>query len=107
MNQRKPRNYTKSRNYTLEFKQSAVQLALRSPSVLVAAKELGIPNPTLNSWLHQFKEGTLSVVEEVKIPDGEALDPATAKQLKDNLAKLLEENRMLNKKVSSLEEEQR
>jgi transposase-like protein len=39
------------------------------------------------------------------VPEGEHLDPATARQLKDNLAKLLEENKSLNKKISTLEEE--
>ena len=31
------------RKYTKEFKQEAVQLALKSPSVFNTAKELGIP----------------------------------------------------------------
>lgn len=32
------------RKYTKEFKQEAVQLALKSPSIVATAKELGIPS---------------------------------------------------------------
>jgi transposase len=99
MNRRKPREYTN------EFKQSAVQLALRSPSVKVAAKELGIPEPTLNTWIYRFKAGALTTVSEIDTPKGDSLEPATAKQLRENLANLLEDNRLLNKKIAVLEEE--
>jgi len=94
----------KSRNYTPEFKKSAIQLALRSSSVKIAAKELGIPSPTLVTWVYQFREGNQSVGESFT-SETEKIDPATAKQLRDNLAKLLEENKTLNKKIVSLEEE--
>jgi transposase-like protein len=98
-------NTRKTRTYTQEFKQSAVQLALRSPSIKVAAKELGVPGPTLSTWVYQFRDGALTSAKDVVVPEGEHLDPATARQLKDNLAKLLEENKSLNKKISTLEEE--
>jgi transposase len=99
---------TKSvRTYTEEFKQSAIQLALRSASILHAAKELGIPSPTLFTWVKQFKEGTIALgATQASIETAEtALDPTAARQLKENLAKLLEENRRLNKKVADLEED--
>jgi transposase-like protein len=35
------------RSYTAEFKNSAVELALRSSNIETVAKELGIPKPTL------------------------------------------------------------
>jgi transposase len=98
-------NKVKSREYTHEFKQSAVQLALRSPSVKVAAKQLGIPGPTLNTWIYRFKDGALAIPTETVVSEEDSLDPVTAKQLKENLAKLLEDNRCLNKKISILEEE--
>lgn len=94
-----------SRDYSPEFKQSAVQLALRSPSIKVAAEELGIPIPTLNTWLYRFKSGKLSTAKETEIVEEEHLDPSAIKQLKENLARLLEENRCLNKKISVLEDE--
>src|SRR5437868_14187681 len=95
----------RSREYTSEFKQSAVQLALKSPSMRVAAAELGIPLPTLNTWICRFKGGKLATAEGVVIAEEDDVDPATLKQLKENLARLLEENRCLNKKISGLEEE--
>ncbi len=95
----------KLRNYTQEFKASAVQLALRSPSVKVAAKELGVPGPTLSTWIYKFRDGSAGSTGNVEIPEGEYLDPATAKQLKDNLANLLDETKRLNKKITILEEE--
>lgn len=99
MNKRKPKEYS------LEFKKSAVQLALRSPSIKIAATELSIPVPTLNTWVYRFKDGKLGTHGELTAPEMDALDPATAKQLKENLAKLLEVNRRLNKKIASLEED--
>jgi transposase len=95
----------KIRNYTREFKASAIQLALRSPSVKVAAKELGIPIPTLTTWIYQFKEGVLAVPQEIATPEAEGLNSTATKQLKENLAKLLEDNRCLTKKIALLEEE--
>lgn len=97
-------NKRKIRKYTPELKKSAIQLALRSPSVKVAAKELGIPVPTLTTWVYQFKEGNESLGESPTLQN-DTIDPTVAKQLKDNLAKLLEENKQLNKKIAILEEE--
>ena len=99
-------NTRKNRNYTPDFKQSAVQLALRSPSVKVAAKELSIPIATLTTWLYQFKEGNIASPGQILTPESAgSIDPATGQQLKENLARLLEENRRLNKTISVLEEE--
>jgi transposase-like protein len=39
----------KVRKYTTEFKQEAINLALKSPSVINTAKELGIPVPIRKS----------------------------------------------------------
>ena len=41
----------KKREYTDDFKQEAVSLALRSSSISNTAKELGIPEATLHGWL--------------------------------------------------------
>ncbi len=80
-------------------------LQLRSPSIKVAAQELGVPGPTLSTWVYQFRDGNLPSTENIVVPEGEHLDPATVKQLKDNLANLLEETKRLNKKISVLEDE--
>jgi transposase len=95
----------KTRSYSREFKESAIQLALQSPSIKVTAKELGIPMPTLITWINQFKSGVLSVSKEPTTSESESLNPTAAKQLKENLAKLLEDNRSLSKKIAILEEE--
>jgi transposase len=94
----------KVRNYTRDFKASAVQLALRSPSIKVAAKELGIPIPTLTTWIYQFRDGA-ATSPEAATTEIESLNPNAIKQLKENLAKLLEDNRHLTKKIANLEEE--
>lgn len=44
------------RKYTKEFKQEAVRLALKSPSIGDTAKELGIPTATLHTWIHALKK---------------------------------------------------
>ena|SRR5579872_249244 len=79
------------RKYTKEFKQEAVQLALKSPSIGDTAKELGIPSPTLHTWIHELKkQGNLTSVSE--------------KTGKD-MAALIEENRRLHKELSIAKEE--
>lgn len=100
-------NQRKARSYTNEFKQSAVQLALHSSSITVAAKELGVPGATLHTWVGQFKNGQLSGLpaEPASVSEEKPMDPAAIKQLKDNLINLLEETKRLNKKIAILEEE--
>ena len=44
-----------NRSYTNEFKREAVQLAMDSPSVISAAKSLGIPEATLHTWVQKAK----------------------------------------------------
>lgn len=80
-----------SRKYTKEFKQEAVQLALKSPSIGDTAKELGIPPATLHTWIHDLKmQGKLNLVNEANSKD---------------MAALIEENRRLHKELSIAKEE--
>ena len=81
----------KTRSYNREFKQEAVQLALNSPSVLSAAKDLGMPEATLHSWVQKAKRS------------GEAPDPITNKPV--NVGKVIEENLELKKRLRRLEQE--
>ncbi len=81
----------KQRRYTQEFKQEAVTLALKSPSISQTAKELGIPMPTLHSWVSQLKNKTHSIVKD----NSESKD----------IAALLEENRRLHKELAIAKEE--
>ena len=79
------------RKYTKEFKQEAVQLALKSPSIVDTAKELGIPPATLHTWIHDLKkQGNLNLANETTVKD---------------MAALIEENRRLHKELSIAKEE--
>ncbi len=79
------------RKYTKEFKQEAIHLALKSPSIDTTAKELGIPTATLHSWIHVLKKkGNIATVD--------------ANGGKD-MAALVEENRRLHKELAVAKEE--
>jgi transposase len=78
------------RKYTQEFKQEAVNLALKSLSIAQTATQLGIPTATLHTWTHQLK-GKLKPREGV--PGAQ------------DITALLEENRRLHKENVVLKEE--
>lgn len=79
------------RKYTKEFKQEAVKLALKSPSIVNTAKELGVPAATLHTWIHTLKsKGDIASVD--------------ANSGKD-MAALIEENRRLHKELAIAKEE--
>ena len=81
-----------ARKYTEEFKQGAVNLAIKSPCIAKVAKELGIPSATLHTWLYQLK-----MKDTPSLP------------LKNNpqpdISALLEENRRLQKELAIVKEE--
>jgi transposase len=79
------------RKYTNEFRQEAVNLALKSPSIINTAKELGIPTATLHTWIYALKKkGNIATVD--------------ANGSKD-MATLVEENRKLHKELAIAREE--
>jgi len=83
---------TKSvRKYTKEFKEEAVKLALKSPSVSATAKELGIPMPTLHTWMEKLKASPTKSSE--------------AKTVNPEMVAVLEENRRLHKALLVAQEE--
>lgn len=82
------------RSYTEEFKEEAVKLALSSPSVCQAAKDLGIPEPTLHTWVHKAKS---SGQQAVTTPE-EIVNHV-------NVGEVLEENKQLKKRLARLEQE--
>jgi transposase len=49
------------RKYTKEFKVEAVNLALKSPTISVTARELGLPVATLHTWIKQLKQSKRSI----------------------------------------------
>ena len=75
------------KRYIQEFKQEAVNLALRSPSISQTAKELGISIPTLHNWIKALKHM-----------------PTNSKGA-NNMAFLVEENRRLHKELLRAQEE--
>ncbi|MBP6103505.1 MAG: transposase [Gammaproteobacteria bacterium] len=89
----------KGRSYSADFKDSAIQLALRSPSLEVVAKELGIPKPTLYTWVTKFRKGSF----QPKRSEGTA--HPTLEKLQSNVVCLMDENRKLNKTIATLLEE--
>lgn len=78
------------RQYSSEFKQEAIKLALSSPSVSGVAKELGIPDATLHTWVHTLKKKV--------VPEGNVI-------IQQDVSQLLEENRRLVKENARLKQE--
>ncbi len=83
----------KLRKYTAEFKREAVKLALNSPSISATAKDLGIPEPTLHTWVKKLK-----LTKDSLSGSGKSV-------VSPDIATLLEENRRLVKENSRLKEE--
>ena len=81
----------KMRKYSKEFKQEAVNLAIKSPSISKTANELGLPLATLHSWVTKLKNKS----NVTQIENGNSKDIAT----------LLEENRRLHKELAIVKEE--
>jgi len=80
-----------ARRYTKEFKQGAINLALKSPSVEKTAKELGIPPATLHTWIHNLKKK--GDITKVDVDSGK------------DMSALIEENRRLHKELAVAKEE--
>jgi transposase-like protein len=72
------------RKYTKEFSESAISLALKSPSIKLTAQELGIPVGTLQTWSTDKKENNTT---------------ATNSNTQTDVSRLLEENRRLHKEL--------
>ncbi|OGT47227.1 MAG: hypothetical protein A3E83_01930 [Gammaproteobacteria bacterium RIFCSPHIGHO2_12_FULL_41_20] len=84
------------KKYTKEFREEAVNLALKSPTVSQAAISLGIPPGTLYSWVEQIKGHPVTKNQSVQ---------SNANAAEIDIAKLIEENRRLHKENSVLKEE--
>jgi transposase len=80
----------KVRRYTKEFKEEAVVLALKSPSIASTATELGVPVATMHAWISQLKGKPIAKEGDSNPPD---------------VATLIEENRRLHKELSVAKEE--
>lgn len=81
----------KNREYTTEFKEEAISLALRSPSISGTAKDLGIPEATLHGWIrNQTQQSQKLHPEQLDIGD-------ELKKLRKEIARLREEKEILKK----------
>ena len=80
------------RRYTKEFKQEAVNLALKLPSISKAAEELGVPLATLHTWINQLK------TKPEKGNDN--------KNQESDIKALIEENRRLHKELAIAKEKE-
>ncbi len=80
------------RNYTDEFKNDAIRLALKSSAVSEAADRLGIPGSTLNTWLRKEGIGNKGNSDPNTINLSDEL-----KQLRKENARLREEREILKK----------
>lgn len=87
-------NNKKHKSYTNEFKEGAIKLALNTGSVAQTAKELGIPEGTLHTWLHRAKQ---SGVVAIPAPSGVINNV--------NVTQIINENTELKKRISRLEQE--
>ena len=82
------------RKYDLSFKIEAVKLAEEVGSTK-AAKELGIPIGTLDTWIHKNKKGEL---------DTSVIPPKTVLTLTEENKRLQQENRELKRINNILKE---
>jgi len=90
------------RRYTQEFKDSSIQLALNSEkSAMKIAKELGMSNKTLYTWLREYrKQHNLDTPSRVsntnKSTASESLEVEN-KRLRKELANIKKEREILKK----------
>jgi len=83
-----------NKRYTTEFKEGAIKLALNSVSVTRTAKDLGIPDATLHTWVNNAKaSGQVAITT----PNGVINNV--------NVADVIGENLELKKRVARLEQE--
>ena len=84
----------KTKNYTNEFKQEAIKLAMSTGLVSQTAKDLGVPTGTLHTWLYKAKQ---TREQSVATPDGTVAHV--------NVGELMAENKSLKTRVQHLEQE--
>ena len=83
-----------NKSYTNEFKESAIKLAMSSVSITRTAKDLGIPEATLHTWVYKAKKS------------GQRAIPAADGVINNvNITAVISENLELKKRVARLEQE--
>lgn len=84
----------KTKRYTAEFKAEAIKLALSAVSVSSVAKELGMPDATLHTW-----------VQQAKAHGKQSYELAGGEKGSINVGELLSENQALRKRLAQLEQD--
>ena len=80
--------------YTLEFKQEAVQLVESGQSIAAAARSLGVVEQTLSNWVKGKREGTL---KEDSGKAGVTAEQMEISRLRAELARVTMERDILGK----------
>ena len=83
-----------NRSYTAECRQEAISLAMSSPSVTSAARNIGVPEATLHTWTQKAKS---SGMHSIPTEDG------SVSQV--DVGKVIDENKWLKKRLARLEQE--
>lgn len=81
----------KTRRYSADFKRESINYALKSESIVQAAKDLGIPDATLHTW--------------IKLAKKQGNFPTPGKESTVNVGELIDENKSLRKRLAKLEQE--
>ena len=84
----------KVRQYSEEFKQEAVHLALQSDSVSAVAHDLVMPEATLHTWAHKARNQGIHAYSSLSEGNGTV-----------NVGELIDENTKLRKRLACLEQE--
>jgi len=92
-----------ARTYSKEYKVEAVKLA-RQIGAKKAAKELGIPDGTVSSWMHDARKGTIDTGAGTQTPQSGLTQAAEIQRLKEENKALNRENKRLREENAFLEE---
>ena len=88
----------KSKNYTAEFKEAAVKLAVESAqSITATAKELGVNVNTLHTWVSKFHRPKAKAKTASKAEKNDEHIYDELKRLRKENTKLREERAILKK----------
>ena len=92
-----------ARSYSKEYKVEAVKLA-REIGGKKAAAELGIPDGTVSSWVHEARKGAIDTGKGTQSPQSGMTQAAEIQRLKDENKAITRENKRLREENAFLEE---
>ena len=92
-----------ARSYSREYKVEAVKLA-RQIGGKKAAAELGIPDGTISSWIHDARKGAIDTGLGTQTPQSGMTQASEIQRLKDEVKALNRDNKRLREENAFLEE---